>query len=132
MGKEAKPVSNWSKLKGKVAKASKPAAKPEAVVEEEKAPAPTRLSAKAKEIYVGLDCEMVGIGPEGKQSALARCCLVGFDGGVLYDEYVRPPGFVTDFRTKYSGIRKSDLRQGTAITLQEVNSPDPTPPSGSS
>jgi interferon-stimulated exonuclease-like 2 len=119
MGKEAKLVSNWSKLKGKVAKAKPVYVKP--IVEEEKvAPAPTRLKAKEKELYVGLDCEMVGIGPEGKQSALARCCLVSFEGEVLYDEYVRPPGYVTDFRTKYSGIRKSDLRQGTAITLQEV------------
>jgi RNA exonuclease 4 len=78
------------------------------------------LSEKLKANYVGLDCEMVGIGLDGKQSALARCCLVNYDGEVIYDEFVRPPGFVTDFRTKYSGVRKKDLRQGTAITLLEV------------
>jgi RNA exonuclease 4 len=65
---------------------------------------------------------MVGIGASGRQSALARCGVVDFDGNVLYDEFVRPPGFVTDFRTKYSGIRKKDLRAGVAVTLQEVSS----------
>lgn len=72
--------------------------------------------------YVGLDCEMVGIGSDGKQSALARCSLVDFDGNTIYDEFVRPPAFVTDFRTKWSGIRKHDLRHGHAISLQECQS----------
>ena len=79
-----------------------------------------QLSSKLKASYVGLDCEMVGIGADGIQSALARACVVDYDGNVLYDEYVRPPSYVTDFRTKYSGIRKKDLRQGTAVTLAEV------------
>lgn len=70
--------------------------------------------------YVALDCEMVGLGEGGKQSALARCSVVNFDGEKLYDEYVRPPGFVTDFRTQWSGIRKSDLRRDVAVTLSEV------------
>jgi hypothetical protein len=70
--------------------------------------------------YIGLDCEMVGIGIEGKQSALARCSMVDFDGKTIFDEHVRPPAFVTDFRTKWSGVRKHDLRQGHAISLQEV------------
>jgi RNA exonuclease 4 len=73
---------------------------------------------KAK--YVALDCEMVGIGSSGKKSALARCCLVDFDGNKLYDQFVRPKSFVTDFRTKWSGVRKSDLREGVAVTLEEV------------
>lgn len=81
---------------------------------------PTQISSKMKANYVGLDCEMVGIGTDGIQSALARACVVDYDGNVLYDEYVRPPSYVTDFRTKYSGIRKKDLRQGTAVTLAEV------------
>lgn len=33
--------------------------------------------------YVGLDCEMVGVGPQGRRSALARCCLVDWDGNVM-------------------------------------------------
>ena len=39
-------------------------------------------------------------------SVLARACLVDFDGEVIYDEYVRPESFVTDFRTKYSGRKE--------------------------
>lgn len=74
---------------------------------------------RTKDRYVALDCEMVGIGPSGRRSALARCSLVNFDGEVLYDKHVRPQAFVTDFRTKYSGIRKSDLRHGKAISLTD-------------
>ena len=69
--------------------------------------------------YVGLDCEMVGVGPSGRQSALARACIVDFHGDVLYDRYVRPKGFVTDFRTKYSGVRSSNLRKGEACSFEE-------------
>lgn len=61
---------------------------------------------------------MVGIGSSGKQSALARCCVVDFDGNKIYDRFVRPKSFVTDFRTKWSGVRKSDLRE--AVSLEEV------------
>lgn len=70
--------------------------------------------------YVGLDCEMVGIGADGKKSALARACLVDYHGKVIYDQFVRPRGFVTDFRTQWSGVRKKDLRQGEAIPFEEV------------
>ena len=70
--------------------------------------------------YVALDCEMVGIGEKGKQNALARCCLVNFDGDKIYDEFVRPPAFVTDFRTRWSGVRREDLRAGSAVELNEV------------
>lgn len=33
--------------------------------------------------YVGLDCEMVGVGPGGCRSALARCCMVNWEGTVM-------------------------------------------------
>ena len=77
------------------------------------------LSPHQKAKYIGLDCEMVGIGTDGKQSALARCCLVDFDGNTVYDKFVRPKAFVTDFRTQWSGVRKQDLRAGEAITFAE-------------
>jgi len=77
------------------------------------------LSAEDKAKYIGLDCEMVGIGSSGKRSVLARACLVNFDGDVVYDKFVRPNEFVTDFRTKFSGVRKENFRRDTAITLAE-------------
>jgi DNA polymerase III epsilon subunit-like protein len=77
------------------------------------------LNDKIKDKYVALDCEMVGIGPAGRQSALARCCIVNYDGEVLYDQHVRPQAFVTDFRTKWSGIRTKDLRHGKAIAFPD-------------
>jgi RNA exonuclease 4 len=78
-----------------------------------------KVSDSVKSKYIGLDCEMVGLGAEGKQSALARCCLVDFDGVKVYDEFVRPQGYVTDFRTKWSGIRRKDLRQDKAISFND-------------
>lgn len=60
---------------------------------------------------MGLDCEMVGVGPNGRQSALARVSVVGFDDGVvLLDTFVRVPDRVTDFRTSVSGVRAKDIK----------------------
>ena len=53
-----------------------------------------------KEKYVALDCEMVGIGPNGRRSVLARCSIVDFDGNTIFDKFVRPESRITDFRTK--------------------------------
>jgi RNA exonuclease 4 len=78
------------------------------------------LSSKYKHLrprIVAMDCEMVGIGINGKHSALARCSIVDFYGNTVYDKFVRPPAMVTDFRTKWSGIRKSDLRIDHAVSL---------------
>lgn len=80
-----------------------------------KAERKARLEAEAKipqEIkakYIALDCEMVGIGTGGKQSALARTSLVDWDGKVLLDTFVRVPNRVTDFRTFVSGVRARDI-----------------------
>ena len=52
-----------------------------------------------KSKYIAIDCEMVGIGPTSKQSALARISCVDWDCNVLLDTYVKVPGKVTDFRT---------------------------------
>jgi hypothetical protein len=74
---------------------------------------------KVRSRYVGLDCEMVGIGSSGKKSVLARVSMVNFDGKTILDLFVRPSEFVTDFRTEFSGIRKRDLRHGHAISLKD-------------
>ncbi|TFY53631.1 hypothetical protein EVJ58_g9347 [Rhodofomes roseus] len=59
--------------------------------------------------YLALDCEMVGVGPEGRESSLARVSIVNFYGHVLLDVYVRQRERVVDYRTQYSGIRPSDM-----------------------
>ncbi|KZO92237.1 ribonuclease H-like protein [Calocera viscosa TUFC12733] len=61
--------------------------------------------------YIALDCEMVGVGPEGRQSSLARVSVVNYHGAVLVDKFVRQVERVTDYRTKWSGIRPRDLEK---------------------
>jgi len=70
--------------------------------------------------YVAIDCEMVGVGPEGKESALARLSLVNFHGHLIYDTFVIPKEPVTDYRTKWSGVRREDLEGPNAKSLEEV------------
>ncbi|ORZ17340.1 ribonuclease H-like domain-containing protein [Absidia repens] len=62
--------------------------------------------------YVAIDCEMVGVGPGGKESALARASLVNYNGAVLLDIFVKPQEQVTDFRTFVSGITPELLKTG--------------------
>ncbi|KAM4618767.1 apoptosis-enhancing nuclease [Polymixia lowei] len=59
---------------------------------------------------VALDCEMVGTGPGGRCSELARCSILDYHGNVLYDKYIRPCQPVTDYRTRWSGIQKHHLQ----------------------
>lgn len=68
--------------------------------------------------YVGIDCEMVGVGPEGVQSALARVSIVNYYGVTILDLYVRPMERVTDFRTAVSGITPKHLL--TAVEFKDA------------
>jgi len=68
--------------------------------------------------YVAIDCEMVGIGIDGKKSALARASVVDWDGTVLLDVHVRVPERVTDFRTSVSGIRPKDIHARNEAALE--------------
>ncbi|XP_029993433.1 apoptosis-enhancing nuclease [Sphaeramia orbicularis] len=64
-------------------------------------------------LVVALDCEMVGTGPRGRHSELARCSVLDYHGNVLYDKYVRPSRPVTDYRTRWSGIKRHHLTNAT-------------------
>ena len=66
---------------------------------------------------VALDCEMVGI-TAGKLSALGRCSIVQYNGEVIFDEFVQPDEPITDYRTPWSGIKQSDMRN--ALPMQEA------------
>lgn len=52
---------------------------------------------------------MVGTGPKGRISQLARCSVVSYEGDVVFDKFIKPPVPVTDYRTRWSGIRPRDL-----------------------
>ncbi|CEP14396.1 hypothetical protein [Parasitella parasitica] len=70
--------------------------------------------------YVAIDCEMVGVGPDGVDSALARVSIVNYNGAVLLDCYVKPQEKVTDYRTKVSGIEPHHLESEEALTFKEA------------
>jgi RNA exonuclease 4 len=55
---------------------------------------------------------MVGVGPAGTESTLARVSVVNYFGAVLLDEFVRQKERVTDWRTQWSGIRAKDMISG--------------------
>lgn len=68
--------------------------------------------------YIAIDCEMVGVGENGYESALARVSVVDFHGRQIYDSFVRPKERVTDWRTHVSGV--SPKHMATARSFEEV------------
>ncbi|KAM7451772.1 REX4 [Porites harrisoni] len=59
---------------------------------------------------IALDCEMVGVGFDGKQHMLARVSIVNSHGHVVYDSFVAPQEKVMDYRTPISGVKPTDLK----------------------
>lgn len=64
---------------------------------------------------VAIDCEMVGIQPDGQRNMLARVSIVNSKGETIYDKFVKPTAKVTDYRTPVSGIRPEDIENGEAF-----------------
>ncbi|CAH2101495.1 unnamed protein product [Euphydryas editha] len=50
-------------------------------------------------------------------SLLARVTIVDENGRVILDEYVKPSYVITDYRSCYSGIKKSDLENGSDFSI---------------
>ena len=67
--------------------------------------------------YVALDCEMVGVGIDGKESVLARVSLVNSVGECIYDKYVAPKEKVIDYRTHVSGISPQHLKNAVPYDI---------------
>ncbi|CAG2225454.1 AEN [Mytilus edulis] len=67
-----------------------------------------------KDRIVAMDCEFVGVHPKNK-SALGRCSVVDFYGNVLYDQFVKPDEPIFSYRTKWSGIRKKNLKNAIPV-----------------
>ncbi|KAI9601068.1 hypothetical protein H4Q26_000866 [Puccinia striiformis f. sp. tritici PST-130] len=65
---------------------------------------------------------MVGLGPRGSISTLARVSIVDFNGNLILDRYVNPGQPVTDYRTFVSGIKPHHLAQAGSFrkVTQEV------------
>jgi hypothetical protein len=61
--------------------------------------------------HLALDCEMVGVGEEGKESILAEVAIVNSHGACVYHSHVKPTEFVTNWRTRVSGITPRDVLQ---------------------
>ncbi|KAK5963641.1 putative 3'-5' exonuclease PWA37_003966 [Arxiozyma heterogenica] len=68
--------------------------------------------------YVAMDCEFVGVGPEGKEHALARISITNYYGHIILDEFVRPKEKVVDWRTHISGIKPEHMKQ--AISFKDA------------
>ncbi|XP_067941637.1 uncharacterized protein [Watersipora subatra] len=77
--------------------------------------------------YVAIDCEMVGVmdyqkvnakGRPKMVSALARCSIVDASCNVLLDIYVKPDQPIADYRTRFSGITKADMKH--AVSFDEA------------
>ncbi|KAL6047401.1 hypothetical protein STEG23_010982 [Scotinomys teguina] len=81
-----------------------------------KRPVPREAPRPGPSKCVAIDCEMVGTGPRGRVSELARCSVVSYHGDVLYDKYVRPEMPIVDYRTRWSGITRQHMRK--AIPFQ--------------
>ncbi|XP_034482842.1 RNA exonuclease 4 [Drosophila innubila] len=82
-----------------------------------------RLKRKAqRNRYLAMDCEMVGVGPNGQDAMLARVSIVNKVGEVMLDKHVKPRQPVTDYRTSVSGIRPHDIENGEdfKIVQEEV------------
>nr|XP_033781108.1 interferon-stimulated 20 kDa exonuclease-like 2 [Geotrypetes seraphini]XP_033781109.1 interferon-stimulated 20 kDa exonuclease-like 2 [Geotrypetes seraphini]XP_033781110.1 interferon-stimulated 20 kDa exonuclease-like 2 [Geotrypetes seraphini]XP_033781111.1 interferon-stimulated 20 kDa exonuclease-like 2 [Geotrypetes seraphini] len=68
---------------------------------------------------VAIDCEMVGTGPGARHSELARCSIVSHQGDVVYDKYIKPTNPITNFRTRWSGIRKHHMKDATPFMMAQ-------------
>ncbi|XP_006178617.2 LOW QUALITY PROTEIN: apoptosis-enhancing nuclease [Camelus ferus] len=79
-------------------------------------PTPREFAGPVPTRCVAIDCEMVGTGPRGRVSELARCSVVSYHGDVLYDKYIRPEMPIVDYRTRWSGITRQHMRK--AIPFQ--------------
>jgi RNA exonuclease 4 len=110
-------TSNWDSLKAAMqakqstkSKSRKRKAGPDSTDASQPTSAPVQLSK-----MLALDCEMVGVGKRGDRSILARVSVVNSEGAVVYDSFVAPTEKVTDYRTKWSGVRHSNLKNAPSF-----------------
>jgi len=65
----------------------------------------------------GIDGEML-FTTNGLQ--LCKITVVGIDGRLVYETFVRPDDSVVDFNTRFSGVNARDLKRGPIKSLKDV------------
>lgn len=115
---------NWERLKAQLAGASakdgsRPA-EPDVAGQRGASPSAKDDGPAPLTDLLAVDCEMVGVGPDGERSALARVVVVNAAGRKVYDALVRPRERVTDYRTFVTGLVARDLSGAAARDFFEV------------
>ncbi|KAI8066368.1 hypothetical protein BC940DRAFT_334235 [Gongronella butleri] len=76
----------------------------------------TRPGVGGKKRLMAVDCEMV-LTTKGR--ALARVSIVGEDGEVVLDEFVKPEDRIVDYLTEFSGITR-EIMEATQCSLRRA------------
>jgi RNA exonuclease 4 len=63
--------------------------------------------------HIAIDCQYVGVGPAGEKSELARVAVVNYFGNCVYDSFVKPVSWVTDYRS----VTPKDLKSGIFLVF---------------
>ena len=105
-------TSNWERLKPQLTKGAKKKAQStparglaDALQQQAVKKTVKKPHTIKPDTYVALDCEMVDVGSNGAGERPRGVSVVDEQGKVLYDRHVQVDERVTDFRTKYSGVR---------------------------
>lgn len=78
----------------------------------------TKSSKKEKKRNVyALDCEMCYT---VKGLELCKVTILGFDGTIVYDHFVKPDNEVIDYNTRYSGVTENEVNSPKSKTFSEV------------
>ncbi|KAH9487015.1 RNA exonuclease 4 [Psilocybe cubensis] len=70
--------------------------------------------------FIAISCTVVGVGPGGTTSLLARLAIVDYRGATIFDTYVTPTTTVTDYRTQQTGITHEHLNSAEAMSFADI------------